>query len=256
MEPRTWHESAVTNRKQEEVVWHTNRRKHTNISRQTVTIRLFLNTCPILDNQVLSLVFIHLQKHFRCYNRKLKTRGWVSDLLLFDLWLRLWVPVFSVGPSVFIIILTFVFGSASWIAAVSWSLRGSRWSLRSEWKIWWESYWYRSLRRSLPPPPPPPPPPVPPPAPPLPALLGCWWLAISAILLSICSKRSKIDILNWLSRQTAGHRGTRQHTRSIQRAKKKSVFAFTSTNNPVSWQDKWSHGMQHELQQICCSEQH
>lgn len=51
----------------------------------------------------------------------------------------------------------------------------------------------------LPPPPPPPVPPVPPPAPPLPALLGCWWLAISAILLSICSKRSRIDILNWLS---------------------------------------------------------
>lgn len=54
--------------------------------------------------------------------------------------------------------------------------------------------------------PPPPPPPVTPPVPPLPALLGCWWLAISAILLSICSKRSRIDILNWLSNKRGQRR--------------------------------------------------
>lgn len=54
--------------------------------------------------------------------------------------------------------------------------------------------------------PPPPPPPVTPPVPPLPALLDCWWLAISAILLSICSKRSRIDILNWLSNKRGQRR--------------------------------------------------
>lgn len=94
--------------------------------------------------------------------------------------------------------------------------------------------WLLLLPPPPPPPPPPVPPPVPPPAPPLPALLDCWWLAISAILLSICSKRSRIDILNWLSGQTVGHRRTRQHTSSIQCAKKMAVFAITGTNNPVS----------------------
>lgn len=68
-----------------------------------------------------------------------------------------------------------------------------------------------------PPPPPPPAPPVPPPAPPLPAPPGCWWLAISAILLSICSKRSRIDILNWLSGRTWG----------TQKKKKKKTSART-----------------------------
>lgn len=63
------------------------------------------------------------------------------------------------------------------------------------------------------PPPPPPPPPVPPPVPPPPALLGCWWLAISAILLSICSKRSRIDILNWLSDRKG--RGGEREDRSV-----------------------------------------
>lgn len=43
--------------------------------------------------------------------------------------------------------------------------------------------------------------PLPPPLlpPPLPCLC-CWDPVISAILLSICSRRSRMDILNWLSR--------------------------------------------------------
>lgn len=97
----------------------------------------------------------------------------------------------------------------------------------------------------LPPPPLPPPPlvpPAPPPAPPLPALLCCWWLAISAILLSICSKRSRIDILNWLSRQTeeckrAEHVSKRVAS-SVQKKKKKLLLAMQTcysdkTNGPT-----------------------
>ena len=47
--------------------------------------------------------------------------------------------------------------------------------------------------------------PVPPPLlpPPLPCLC-CWDPVISAILLSICSSRSRMDILNWLSRAEHG----------------------------------------------------
>lgn len=53
--------------------------------------------------------------------------------------------------------------------------------------------------------PPPAPLPLPPPLPPpLPACLCCWEPVISAILLSICSSRSRMDILNWLSRAEQG----------------------------------------------------
>lgn len=47
--------------------------------------------------------------------------------------------------------------------------------------------------------------PLPPPLlpPPLPCLC-CWDPVISAILLSICSRRSRMDILNWLSRAEQG----------------------------------------------------
>lgn len=91
-----------------------------------------------------------------------------------------------------------------------------------------------------PPPPPAPPPPVPPPAPPLPALLDCWWLAISAILLSICSKRSRIDILNWLSGQKVEpRRRTCQWTSTLKCEKRLCQCASSSTNNPKSWHDKY-----------------
>lgn len=64
-------------------------------------------------------------------------------------------------------------------------------------------HWWRQLRTwaGLPPCPLPVPPALLPP--PLPCLC-CWDPVISAILLSICSRRSRMDILNWLSRVELG----------------------------------------------------